>query len=97
MRALALGLHALNLAAVAGLLFLCQQLLRAHDALETVIAVGHEPHLSTLATYLMCGSEDSRVEMKKGGACLLVFDKRAKRGAGTLRWLMGPKQLARQA
>ena len=63
---------------------------------EVVIIVGHEPHLSTLATYLMCGAEDSRLEMKKGGACLLVFDKRVKRGAGTLRWLMGPKQLGRQ-
>lgn len=73
-----------------------EEWLREHDMHETVIAVGHEPHLSTLATYFMCGSEDSRLEMKKGGACLLVFDQRAKRGAGTLRWLMGPKLLARQ-
>jgi phosphohistidine phosphatase len=71
--------------------------LREHADHEVVIAVGHEPHLGTLATYLLCGSDDSRVEMKKGGACLLVFDKRAKRGDGMLRWLMGPKQLARQA
>ena len=40
MRALALGLHALNLAAVAGLLFLCQQLLRAHDALAAMVVLG---------------------------------------------------------
>ena len=40
MRALALGLHALNLAAVAGLLFLCQQLLRAHDALAAMAVLG---------------------------------------------------------
>ena len=70
--------------------------LREQPERDVVIAVGHEPHLSTLATYLMCGADDSRMEMKKGGACLLVFDKRVKRGAGTLRWLMGPKQLARQ-
>jgi phosphohistidine phosphatase len=70
--------------------------LREQGDHEVVIVVGHEPHLSTLATYLMCGSEDSRIEMKKGGACLLVFDKRAKRASGTLRWLMGPKQLGRQ-
>lgn len=71
--------------------------LRERGDHEVVIAVGHEPHLSTLATYLMCGSDDSRIEMKKGGACLLVFDKRVKRASGTLRWLMGPKQLGRQA
>ena len=40
MRAIALGLHALNLAAVAGLLFLCQQLLRAHDALAAMVVLG---------------------------------------------------------
>jgi len=61
---------------------------------EVVIAVGHEPHLGALATWLMTGSDDSRVELKKGGAGLLVFDKRPKMGAGTLRWLMGPKELS---
>ena len=40
MRALALGMHALNLAAVAGLLFLCQQLLRAHEALAAMAVLG---------------------------------------------------------
>lgn len=68
--------------------------LKEHGDHEVVIAVGHEPHLGALATWLMTGSEESRVEMKKGGACLLVFDKRAKKGAGTLRWLMGPKELS---
>jgi len=68
--------------------------LRAQRDHEVVIAVGHEPHLSTLATWLMTGSDDSRVELKKAGACLLVFDKRAKKGSGLLRWLMGPKELS---
>ena len=71
-----------------------EEWLREHGDHEVVIAVGHEPHLGALATWLMSGSDDSRVEMKKGGACLLVFDKRVKKGAGTLRWLMGPKELA---
>lgn len=67
--------------------------LKTQGEREVVVAVGHEPHLGNLATWLMCGAEDSRVEMKKGGACLLVFDKRPKKGTGTLRWLMGPKEL----
>jgi phosphohistidine phosphatase len=70
----------------------CEQWLRDH-ANEVTIAVGHEPHLSALVTWLMCGGEDARVEMKKGGACLLVFDGAPKRGEGVLRWLMGPKEL----
>lgn len=40
MRALAYGLHALNLLAVAGLLFLCQQLLRAHEAVTAMAVLG---------------------------------------------------------
>lgn len=73
------------------------QWLRAYDDAAVVIAVGHEPHLSTLATWLMTGVEDSRIELKKGGACLLEFDGRPRKGAGTLRWLMGPKALRRMA
>ena len=67
--------------------------LKTQRDVEVVVAVGHEPHLGALATWLMTGSDESHVELKKGGACLLVFDKRAKKGAGTLRWLMGPKEL----
>ena len=40
MRALSFGLHALNLLAVAGLLFLCQQMLRAHEALAAMAVLG---------------------------------------------------------
>ena len=68
--------------------------LKSQSDHEVVIAVGHEPHLSTLATWFIAGTEDSRIDLKKGGACLLVFDGRAKKGAGILRWLMGPKELA---
>ncbi|MEX2152695.1 MAG: histidine phosphatase family protein [Gemmatimonadaceae bacterium] len=67
--------------------------LRTQGEREVVAAVGHEPHLSTLATWLMTGTDESRVELKKGGACLLYFDKRVHKGGGVLEWLMGPKQL----
>ena len=68
--------------------------LRSQRDHEVVVAVGHEPHLGILATWLLTGIENSRVDLKKGGACLLVFDGRMKKGAGTLRWLMGPRELA---
>ena len=59
-------------------------------------AVGHEPHLSGLVAYLIGEGGDARVDLKKGGACLLKFDGLPKRGRGTLRWLLTPK-IARSA
>lgn len=68
---------------------------RAQGAREVVAAVGHEPHLSTLATYLVAGTGDSRFELKKGGACLISFEKPPAKGAGILEWLLTGKQLAK--
>lgn len=67
--------------------------LRERGEKDVVIAVGHEPHLGILATWLMAGLDESSVEFKKGGAALLVFEKRVKKRSGVLRWLMGPKEL----
>jgi len=58
-----------------------------------VAIVGHEPHLSGLVTWLMTGEKDSRIELKKGGACLLHFDGPPAAGEATLRWLLTPSQL----
>jgi phosphohistidine phosphatase len=63
---------------------------------SAVAVIGHEPHLGNLATFLMCGTGESRVELKKGGACLLSFSERPKRGGATLHWLMTPNQLEAQ-
>jgi phosphohistidine phosphatase len=70
-----------------------EEWLRGRGGTDVVIAVGHEPNLSALITWFMCGSADARVEMKKSGAALIVFDAGAKSGDGVLRWLMGPKEL----
>jgi phosphohistidine phosphatase len=60
---------------------------------ETVALVGHEPHLGGLATWLMAGTGESRIEFKKGGAALLELDGPAAPGAATLRWLATPALL----
>jgi len=59
---------------------------------DPVVVVGHEPHLSGLVAWLI-GDAGARIGLKKGGACLIRFDRQAQRGAGTLRWLMQPDVL----
>jgi phosphohistidine phosphatase len=58
-----------------------------------IAIVGHEPHLSKLASWLMFGKKDSHLELKKGGACMLAFDDAAAPGAATLEWLLQPSHL----
>lgn len=66
---------------------------KTHEALRAIAIVGHEPHLSSLVTWLMAGPHDSRLQLKKGGACLLEFDAAPRRDSGTLLWLLTPRQL----
>ena len=67
--------------------------LEPHAAAEVVAIVGHEPHLGILVTWLMTGRTDSRVELRKGGACLLEFSAPAAAGNATLQWALTPSQL----
>lgn len=67
--------------------------LENHTGADCVIVVGHEPHLSTLVTWFLSGREESVVELKKGGACLLDLGSRPAAGGATLRWLLTPSQL----
>lgn len=60
---------------------------------KVLAIVGHEPHLGMLVTWMMTGSQDSRIQLKKGGACLLEFESVPRRNSGTLLWLLTPRQL----
>lgn len=62
---------------------------------ETVGLVGHEPHLSTLAGYLLTGKPVSFLDLKKGGACMLEVTEPPKPGVGALQWLLTPRALRR--
>ncbi len=64
---------------------------------DVVAVVGHEPHLTGLVTWLMSGRRDGRVELKKGGACMLEFESGVRRDSGTLLWLATRGQLKRMA
>jgi phosphohistidine phosphatase len=67
--------------------------LRDHPMRGVTVIVGHEPQLSTFVTWLLAGSRDSRVHMRKAGACLLRLDDKIRAGESELEWLMGPDQL----
>jgi phosphohistidine phosphatase len=69
----------------------------AHSAREVVAVVGHEPHLSTLVTWLVSGLEESHVELKKGGACLLELHGSPGGGSAKLLWLNAPRALRQLA
>ncbi|MCY7380628.1 MAG: histidine phosphatase family protein [Gemmatimonadaceae bacterium] len=62
---------------------------------DVVAVVGHEPHLGMLVTWLLTGLEDSRLPLKKGGACLLDLAARPRKGEAMLRWALTPSQLRR--
>ena len=64
-------------------------------ALETIAAVGHEPQLGLLVSWLLAGGEESFVELREGGACLLEFDALPGAGRGRLAWLAGAGGLGR--
>jgi phosphohistidine phosphatase len=67
--------------------------LERHADMEVIAAVGHEPHLGILATWLMTDIEDSRVDLKKGAACMLEFEGKPESGTGRLCWSIAPGQL----
>ena len=62
---------------------------------DVVAVVGHEPHLGMLVTWLLTGLAQSRLPLKKGGACLLDLAARPRKGEAMLRWALTPSQLRR--
>jgi phosphohistidine phosphatase len=69
--------------------------LRRQHSAQLVVAVGHEPHLGLLATWLMTGQPESRIAFRKGGACLLEFGSRPEKASAVLQWALTPRQLRR--
>jgi phosphohistidine phosphatase len=63
------------------------------DDADTVGVVGHEPHLSSLASWLLTGDGRSIMELKKGAAVLLEFGGELGAGKAQLRWALTPSQL----
>jgi phosphohistidine phosphatase len=60
---------------------------------ETVAAVGHEPSLSLILSWLLTGAERRIFAFRKGGACLLEFPGEVGAGTANLLWALTPGQL----
>lgn len=66
---------------------------RTIEGAEVVAAVGHEPHLGHLASWLLTGREEPFISLKKGGALLLDFGEFLQAGLPRLVWSLTPKLL----
>ena len=60
---------------------------------DVVAAVGHEPSLSLILSWLLTGNERRLFAFRKGGACLLEFPDEPAAGTATLIWALTPSQL----
>ena len=60
---------------------------------STVIAIGHEPHLSTIATWLLSGQTESFIQFKKSGILCLDVESFSELGprCAELSFLVQPK------
>jgi len=63
-------------------------------SIKDVMLVGHEPGLSQMAGVLISAQQSGpRLELKKGGLCIVEFDGRPEPGGGTLTLLAKPGML----
>ncbi len=62
---------------------------------DVVAAVGHEPHMSDWAAWLLTGAWHDFAIVKKGSAMLLEFPGPLKPGTASLLWFLAPAQLRR--
>jgi phosphohistidine phosphatase len=60
---------------------------------SVVAAVGHEPMLSLMVSFLLTGRSGSFLELKKGGACFVTFPGAVEPGGGVLHWAAPSKLL----
>ena len=62
---------------------------------DTILCVGHEPHLGFTAGIMICGQSVSGMSLKKAGACSIYFGGTPRPGAGLLEWWLPPAYLRR--
>ncbi|MGE0191365.1 MAG: histidine phosphatase family protein [Planctomycetota bacterium] len=65
------------------------------QASGSVVLVGHQPSLAALASWLLTGQPDLRIELKKAAALAIGYPGVPRRGGGTLSWSLPPRVLRR--
>jgi phosphohistidine phosphatase len=62
---------------------------------DTIVLVGHQPDLGTLAGHLLFNNTEALLSIKKAGACGIWFESDVRPGAGKLEWSAPPAILCR--
>ncbi len=76
---------------------LIEQLNATRPLPQSVLLVGHEPHLSELAVLLLMGQPGAELTLKKGGLCKLKAATLRAARCASLEWLLTPKQMCLMA
>lgn len=60
---------------------------------KRLVVVGHEPHLSAFASYMLTGKSESFIDLKKSGVICLQMESfaHAEAGAAELMWYVPPR------
>lgn len=67
-----------------------QEIAKSYSTFSSVMVVGHEPHLSSLVSYIMTGQVSWLITLKKGALCNMNI---SASGRGQLLWALAPRQL----
>lgn len=67
--------------------------LGARSERKSVLLVGHEPDLGSLAASLLGAKEGTNLGFKKGGCCLITLEQLPPRSPGELVWWLAPRVL----
>ncbi len=60
---------------------------------DRVLVVGHEPYLSGLISFLVCGDDSLEMNFRKGGLCKLSIRSLRIGKCASLEWLLTPEQI----
>jgi phosphohistidine phosphatase len=67
--------------------------INAHEPVENLLLIGHEPFISQLIGLLVAGEADLNIHIKKAGLCKLTIPQLTCGCCATLEWLLTPAQL----
>ena len=72
---------------------LIRMLKQKYRKADSLMLVGHEPHLGHLISELLLGKTRLQLTLKKGGLCKVSWDTKPRGARPTLEWFLTPKQL----